>query len=545
MSADSQTHDRPKSTGILLGVVAACVASTLAVSCSYRPARFENRPPVLIVRDDTPIAVPAYRRFFEELYVSDGYLKRPILDGLDPTRFPEAGDVNSFDEVPQSSWFQPPPGRNEPVDVSMVEDGPPVLPLSVVQEPAGANDYGISVIDARGLRYELRRDPKDRPEMETGAAAISARLLRAFGLLTPEVWVFHARPTDFLGWSDEEREKPSDLERWPFLANGPPGEDGRFRMSATRWPIGEDVGLTPVFDTRSDDPNDQIPHMNRRSLRALKVVGAWLQMGNVGPKRLRDVYVGKPPVGHLMHFIVRLESDLGANSVVRPAPTKGLRTDLGPGTVKNFFSLGFWPSSDASPTQTRWLALGGINDDASPETFSAAVGFAPTQRLLPGDGYWAAKRIAKIPAATIQDAVRAAQYTDPVVRDEMIRILGARRDKVAAYWFSQVTPCECKRVLARTVVIHDEAIGMGFARPESTRYTVSVLNDDGDEMMRPLLVLARSADFEINIPGRLRKKSERIVLRIRAIRKGKPLPRACDIHLVPLERSFRLNGVRH
>ena len=39
-------------------------------------------------------------------------------------------------------------------------------------------------------------------------------------------------------------------------------------MSATRWPIGVDVGITPPLDPRDDDPNDRVSHPDRRTLRA-------------------------------------------------------------------------------------------------------------------------------------------------------------------------------------------------------------------------------------------------------------------------------------
>ncbi|MCE7894052.1 MAG: hypothetical protein DYH12_30865, partial [Sorangiineae bacterium PRO1] len=73
--------------------------------CSYQPARFRDRPPVTDARDDRPIAIPRSNAFIEAFYLSDVFLRRPVVDALDAERFPYARDVNALDEVPRSSWF--------------------------------------------------------------------------------------------------------------------------------------------------------------------------------------------------------------------------------------------------------------------------------------------------------------------------------------------------------------------------------------------------------------------------------------------------------
>src|SRR5687768_18046290 len=40
------------------------------------------------------------------------------------------------------------------------------------------SDDGLRVFDARGLPYELFRDPRELPESSTAAAAVAARLVR-------------------------------------------------------------------------------------------------------------------------------------------------------------------------------------------------------------------------------------------------------------------------------------------------------------------------------------------------------------------------------
>src|SRR5262249_38994844 len=82
------------------------VASTVC-GCSYRPARFVDRPPVTEVKDDAPVPVPRRWSTIEPLVMAELYVWRPLGSALDTERYPDARDVNAMDEVPRSSWFSP------------------------------------------------------------------------------------------------------------------------------------------------------------------------------------------------------------------------------------------------------------------------------------------------------------------------------------------------------------------------------------------------------------------------------------------------------
>ena len=77
-------------------------------ACSgYRPARFGVRAPVAEVHDDAPIPVPRWRWVPEPVYLSEVYLHRPLRETMDLAPYPDAGDINSMDEVAHSTWFTP------------------------------------------------------------------------------------------------------------------------------------------------------------------------------------------------------------------------------------------------------------------------------------------------------------------------------------------------------------------------------------------------------------------------------------------------------
>src|SRR5688572_24404022 len=224
----------------------------LTVGCAgYRPARFADHPPVAYIRDDAPIPLPSPQRLTELEYLSNTYLRTPIAGALDLTRVPEAGDVNAADEVPVSSWYG---GWDATaVRLSYDIDGPPQPPFRTVIGATLTSDDGLRVFDARGLPYELFRDPRELPESSTAAAAVAARLVRMLGYRTPETWVIDVARGDFV---EGRRHVDDDESIEAFLEDGPAPDGTAYRVAATRWPPGLDVGYTDAFGTRSDDPND-------------------------------------------------------------------------------------------------------------------------------------------------------------------------------------------------------------------------------------------------------------------------------------------------
>ena len=69
---------------------------------------------------------------------------------------------------------------------------------------------------------------------------------------------------------------PEHIDR--LLENVDRRSDGRYRAVALRVPTDgvSLIGPFQLFGTRSDDPNDVVPHEHGRELRGLQVFSAWL-----------------------------------------------------------------------------------------------------------------------------------------------------------------------------------------------------------------------------------------------------------------------------
>jgi hypothetical protein len=314
-------------------------------------------------------------------------------------------------------------------------------------------------------------------------------------------------------------------------------------VRALRWPIGIDVGPTPVTGTRDGDPNDRVPHTERRTLRALKLALFWVGSTRLDPNALRDAYAGMPGQGHLVHWIVGLDDALGVTAIhdAPDARLGGEGRQLGANALNALVTLGLglrYPP----PLQTRWPALGDFDERASPERFAPQPPFEPIDRILPADAYWAAKRIAAVPGDVVARAVMAAKMSDAGSAARALEVLEARRASILASGLQKVTPAEVERVTAARLALRDEAIARGLEPATETAYAIEYLDAAGAPAAPPRRLAPQGASIDVPLPA---MGPDYLVVRALAVRRGKPAPRACEVHLIRDHHGARVVGVRH
>jgi hypothetical protein len=100
-----------------------------------------------------------------------------------------------------------------------------------------------------------------------------------------------------------------------ILAGAERRPDGRIRTLASRRIPGASKGGFAMSGTRADDANDTIPHEDRRDLRGLRVVAAWIDHVDFRRANTLDTFVrrpGDPPGrGRLVHHLVDFNGALG------------------------------------------------------------------------------------------------------------------------------------------------------------------------------------------------------------------------------------------
>src|SRR6185436_8314525 len=91
--------------------------------------------------------------------------------------------------------------------------------------------------------------------------------------------------------------------------------DGSYRAIAARAVPGRPVGGFRYYGTRSDDPNDVVPHEHRRELRALKVFGAWTNLVDMKAGNTLDVLVTEHGRNVVRHYLQDVGSTFGTGAM--------------------------------------------------------------------------------------------------------------------------------------------------------------------------------------------------------------------------------------
>lgn len=458
----------------------------------------EDKPIVWEEDDRNNIPMPKVR---EPNLMADGISEsafRPVGRFLDPRRLmrrvgepfggdpaPCASNVNSLDEVPNSAWFTNriglrPVSPDEAARGPARSDGPdPSGPWTVVKAKTEGVSPGFNIKDAREDTYLIKFDPPCCPGMTSAADVITSRILYACGYNVPEDFVVTFRREDLVLGKDVRITESGGAKR-PMtvadldgiLASVGPEPDGRWRAIASRYLSGKPAGPFSWQGKRKDDANDRVSHQNRRELRGLRVIAAWLAHFDTKQHNTLDMYVEQGGRHYLKHHLIDFASSLGAGA-------------LGPFPEANFeYAL------DANASLGRALSLG-IHQDAwrrihRPEGLQE-VGFFESKEFDPAewkplnpnaafanltdrDGYWAAKIVSAFTNAQIEAVVAEGRYRDPAAATWIARELAARRDKVARYWFDRVAPLDYFTLDGTTLRFHDLARERGIDSTGTPRY---------------------------------------------------------------------------
>ncbi len=266
------------------GITAALsIAALLSLSGSASAPRFFADDPIWVERDTENAA--GLKPLEVEL-VTD--LAWNLIAGSEPREATKAMNLNSIDEVPDSSWFTNRLGRQALTarDVERGPDqssGPAPSQWTVTSSKSDGVTPGFTVKDATGQRWFLKFDPPSHRGMSTGTEVTATKLMWALGYNVPENHIAYvtreqlvAGPTaTFTPHGGRRRAlRASDIDR--LLDRADRELDGSYRVVASRALDGLPVGRIRFHDTRPDDPNDVVPHQHRRELRAYGVFAAWL-----------------------------------------------------------------------------------------------------------------------------------------------------------------------------------------------------------------------------------------------------------------------------
>src|SRR5262249_8313330 len=147
---------------------------------------------------------------------------------------------------------------------------------------------------------------------------------------------------------------------------------------------------------RSDDPNDLVPHENRRDLRGLDVFYAWMNNTDAKSENSLDAVVESNGVRFIRHYLLDFGSALGSDADTPKDPRLGtkymLPTPLD--AVKKVITLGI-PPEDWE--RARFPDLRGVGHFQSylfdPNEWKPDYPNSAFASRLPDDEFWAAKQV--------------------------------------------------------------------------------------------------------------------------------------------------------
>jgi hypothetical protein len=230
---------------------------------------------------------------------------------------------------------------------------------------------------------------------------------------------------------------------------------------------------------RGDDPNDLIPHENRRELRGLQVISSWLNNWDLKEGQSLDTYVEENGRKFLRHYLLDFGSSLGADD----NPTEyyhGHEYGLDASSVaKEIFTLGIFESANEkraliiSPEVGNFTAVG-FNPGAWKPTFPSVM----LENMTDLDAFWATRVMLSFSESDLRNIVETAEYSRPTSMNYMVQTLLERRKMVARYWLNKVDGLSdfAIRPTAEGVALSfkDLMVDEQFLLSELTNYTYQV-----------------------------------------------------------------------
>src|SRR4029453_13275996 len=181
---------------------------------------------------------------------------------------------------------------------------------------------GFTVKDSAGERWFLKFDPRGYRAMATGTEVAVTKLMWALGYNVPENHIAYLQREQLVigegakftpPGRNPRRMRNSDIDNLLERANRE--QDGSYRVVASKALPGKPVGRVRFVDTRPDDPNDIVPHQDRRELRAYGVFAAWLNHVDAKAINSLDVLVSENGKSFVRHYLIDFGSALGSGGV--------------------------------------------------------------------------------------------------------------------------------------------------------------------------------------------------------------------------------------
>lgn len=430
-----------------------------------------------------------YYDFFQNMFF------KPGERGAGTNQIP-AQAVNTLGEAMDSAWYTKRHYWN-PMSIEELVAGPgnrkpPSTdgPWTIIAAKGEGVTPGFTVRDTTGQKYVVKFDALEYAELSTSADVICSKIFHAVGYFVPENYIVHFTPDQLQLGDDVElrdalgqKRKMTRRDVIELLINVPRDKDGRFLGVASRYLEGRPIGPFRYYGTRSDDPNDVVPHEHRRDLRGLSVFCAWLAHDDSRSINTLNLVARYRGVRVVVHHLIDFGSTLGSATYGPNTPRSGSEYIFSwTPTVKQLVTLGLYVPKWARSEYPGIRSVGRFES----EVFDAARWVAEypnpafTNRL-PDDAFWAAKQVMAFTDEQIRAIARTGEYSDPRAEKYVADHLIVRRDKIGRAFFAQVLPLDKFAVRDGRLAFEDLAVKHGFIESRDYAIQWSSFNNETEE----------------------------------------------------------------
>ena len=532
-----------------INIVVLAITQLTLFSCG-QSIQFADSAPVTNSHDDKPIDLPKSSDFDIEDYGFDVLLKRPAINAMDVSPVKEAGDVNSMDHVPKSSWYEPRLGYRQISPQELLhgpeEVGPPVAPLTVAKAKKAGGNPGFIIKDSRGKSYLMKFDPPDFPAIETTTALIVNRLFWGFGYNVPEDYLYFFSPEE-LSFEKDGAVTRDDLDE--VLSKVAPHVDGHYRSTVSYFIQGKILGPLSQVGVRKDGKNDKVKHENRRVLRALKVFGAFTNHSDMRIDNSLDVYVGEEGEGYVKHYLLDFGEAFGGHGAEHDRLWDGFNHLYSVKEIfKNIVTFGLVVDDWENIKYTKWKSVGAFESEAyDPAKWKETWPYEPIRISRREDDYWAAKILGALSCEQLEFLIKEARYPEDAAADYMLKTLLERQKKTLQYFLYNVSPLESRGYLNEAVQLED--MGKKFLGNDnsSTEYRIKFYDSNDNQI--GYSINFKSDESLISIPLKreiLDKSNGYVRVDVQNLLKGRKNPPPAQFHFITKADSDpKLIGVVH
>jgi hypothetical protein len=434
-----------------------------------------------------------------------------------------AQNLNTIDEVPDSSWFTNRVGARTLTIDELVRGpniGAPPDPAqwTILKEKISGVHPGLTARDANGQVWFLEFDPVYYPEAATAAVEVATKFFWALGYNQVESFLTTFDPKRIALDPKATIRRPNG-RRTPFtrddvkaiLEHVARRPDGTYRVVAGRLLPGKILGNFRYQGTRPDDPNDLVPHEHRRELRALRVFAAWTNLTDLKALNTIDTLVNENGHAVVKHWLQDVGSTFGMCNDRYEWDLSWEHFYQADTTVKRLWSFGFASSPWQTVKYVERPSLGKFEGDRfDPRQWRPQTPTTAYMELREDDAFWAAERVGAFTDDMIRAVVRTGEFSDPITERVLGDILIKRRNKILSTYLPAVNPIASPRIENNRLTFENAAVAADVAKAPASYRAAWFAFDNATGDTRPLSE-TRSPTTTIDVPGGLPTATESFI----------------------------------